>query len=698
MAQSETSRTAQTSADFPNSLEVMRGLLEAARYLSPDSKGGSHTEVFVLETEALGRVLAQWIRKQGEDPTARAAEIAGFAEAVAERHVLKVGNIEYFVMRLGKKEEASMRRSPVSEIFGPVGYNLHPSFDKTVQDATEASREIPYFASGPPHAQFAYFLPDAIRAFVRGELHTLPEGDESGLFLVYDVEGRRELSVFEILDEDTYFNKEIPDFSALRKFGRRLRADPLDRATEERLRNFFSAPITVGVRDTLRWMLGSRHPEVNWEEARGIIRDCFEKHADENFLLPETNLYAPSARLEKGFVEKSRTQNEQVSEAFYQRVQKRLPLSVSRKLGSDLLRDTCAQVLRYHHDYPIFRIDPNTGWLTTSTARLLVRVVTGLTGHLYGTSFPNRRNIEIDTALYRRGLLETLQSQLDEEEIALVRRTLKRCLFEYMLKNGIALPDGTNAAYRQIPTTFYSFQQRADYMPPGEKILYQASLEEIMTTEKRFLLREFPVLAEKLVVFFVLVLRFYLDTDFIPDLRPDEAGINIFVLGIWGSVTENVLVFVTEDENTKTHVHIRFVDNKDHFKAYRREVDREQPLGLAKYALRIVGPVVEPAMLRAVGEFVQLVYDNRKGFKRSRKDLADAVERLMSIFNEVVVRSMDETQAHVKTVVEDSLDDTTRMVSQLVRRALKKPGAPTPAPPPAHEYVSSLEPGAPWSP
>jgi hypothetical protein len=681
--------------DFPDTVEVMRGLLEAGHHLSPGSKGGSHTEVFALDPVRLAGVLEQWIRLSGRDPAQRSEEIRSFSREIADRFIFKIGNIEYFVMRLGKSEEAVMRRATVSEAFGPVGYSLHPSFDKTVQDATEASREIPYFASGPPADQFAYFLPDALRQFVHGEIDRLPPGDEDGLFLVYDVDARRELSVFEILDEDPYFTKQIGDFQQLREFQRRVRSDPIDRATEERLRNFFSAPITVGVRDTIRWFMGTRHPEVDWPEARAIIEDCFGKHGEENFLLPETNLYARSARLSASFIEQTERSNRDVVEAFFRGVRGGLPLRESRKIGNHLLRDVCEQVLRHHHDYPVFRIEPTTGWLNMSSAKLLGRVSMALATHLSGAVFPNRKNIDVEAALYRRGLLEILQEQLAEKELDGLLEALRERLFAYLVRGGVELEDGQTVSYEQIPTTFYSMQQRADFMPAGERIIHRTSLEDLAKPELRFLLREFPELAEKLVVFFVLILRFYLDTDFIPDLRPDEAGVNILVLGIWGAMTENVLVFVTEDERGDTHVRIRFVDNKDHFKAYRREVDRDQPLGLAKHALRIVGPVVEPAMLRAVGEFVQAVANNRKGFRRRKLDVADAVEKLLEIFGEVVRRSMDETQAHVKAMVEDSLDDTTRAVSQVVRRALRKPGAPHPHVPPAHQYAASLEPRGP---
>lgn len=658
----------------PGSHEVMRGLLRAAHHLSPGSKGGSHTEVFALDAERLSGVIQEWIADTGGDPAARSAAAVRFARQISERFILKVGNIDFFVMRFGSEEEAVLPRSYVTEAFGPIGYNLHPSFDKTVQDATEASRELPYFAAGGSDDQFAPFLPDAIRRFVAGRIDDLPTGGEDGLFLVYDVDARRELSVFDILTQDPYFKKSVEDLSALKELQRALREHPLDRATVERLQSFFNAPITVGLRDTLRWLRGSRHPTVSWDEAREIIEDCFARHGNENYLLPETNLYAPSARLAPEDLTRINANNRRVSEALAAKLTSDLPLGITRKIGSELLLRVAEQVLRFHHDYPVYHVEPTTAWISGSTLAFVGRFFTQLTTHLVRLKLPTRRNIDVEASLYRRGLLEELSEVLTAEEAAAVIAQIRAHLVQYMAVGGIETAPGTREQYAQIPTTFYSFQQLADWLPERHTVLHRVSLEQLVSTEKRFLLRAFPEIAEKLTVFFVMVLRFFLDTDFVPDLRPDESGVDLFVFGIWGAVTENVIVLVTEDEQHKTHVTIRFVDNKDHFKAYRREVDREKPLGLAKYALRLIGPVIEPAMFRAVGDFVQIVHDNRMGFKQPRPDLADHIDRVLEVSTEVVRRSMDETQAHLKAVVDDGLDDTTMLVSRVVRSVLRKPG------------------------
>jgi len=675
-----------------DTMSILRGLMSASEHLDPNSKGGAHTEVFKFDKTRLEQMLEEWIRIGGKDPSGRRGEIERFAEDLSSRYLLKRGNIKHFVMKLGGKEESVIDRGDLSDIFGSVGYNLLPSFDKTVQDATEASREFPYFSYGSPSSQFAPSIPDVVQAFVSGRIHSLPNGDEAGVFLVHTVEARRDLTVYEILQEDPYFKNAPSDFKELVILQANIRKNPIDRAVEERLRNFFSSPITVGVRDTIRWFIGSRHPAISWEDAREIILDCFEKHGEENFLVPEMNFYAPSTHHSKEELQDIAQINAQVTITFTKHVNRKLPLAVSGKIGHRLLECISEQVLRYHHDYPIYDIDPVSGYINRTTAKLLSRLAMGWVFHMMKITFPNRTNIDVATALYRRGLLESLRTVLSEKELEITLKTIQESLFTYMIHGGMVLPDKNRRMFRQTLNTFYSFQWRADHVYPDEKLLHKVSLEDLAKPEHVYLFREFPDLSEKLIVFFVLVLRFYLDTDFIPDLRPDEAGVNIFILGIWGAITENVIILITEDENGEERIRIQFIDNKDHFKAYRREVDREQPLGLAKHALRIVGPVVEPAMLRAIGSFVQTTWENRTGLVRPKKDLAETIERLMSIIGEVVLQSMDETQSHVRTILEDSLDDTSRAVSTLVRKLLRKGHRPEPKGPPIQKSAMKWEP------
>ncbi len=657
--------------------DVVCGLMEAVRPISEKSRGGSHTQVLLLVPDRLERVLARWIDEQGRDSKKEQARIEAFSRRLAERYLLKVGNIELFTMRLGGSREAVLPRAEISEVFGPIGYNLHPSFDKAVQDSLEACREIPYFAFGEPAEQFAPFLPDVIRQFVEGRLDALPEGDESGLFLVYDVDARRELTVYEILGEDPYFEKDLPNFEVLRSYQEHVRAQPLDKRTTERLRDFFNAPVTVGVRDTLRWLLGSRHTRLTWSQARLIIEDCFDKHGHENYLLPETTVYAPAHTMSRKKLEETRRKNQEAVAAFAWDLRKRLPLSLSRALGTDLMGQIAEQILRYHHDYPAFVIEPFSGWISLGMLTFLERLAYYAVSHAARMRYPRRPNVNVAAALYRRGLLSEIDARLGIDDRKRFIGILQQALAAYMLKGGVADREGRLRRYEQVTTTFFTFQERADWIRPGEKLLHVVSLEGLAKPEYRYLLREFPELAEKLVVFFTMVLRFFLDTDFVPDLRPDEAGVNIFILGIWGNITENVIILITEsEEDGETHIRIRFVDNKDHFKAYRREVDKDHPLGLAKHGLRLTGPVVEPAMKRAVAEFVDLVYENRNGtLPRPKRTFPEAAERAVEVSAEMVRQGVEETNETIRTMVTDTLDDTTKVISRLVRNVLRKPPA-----------------------
>ncbi len=654
--------------------DIVCGLMEAVRPISEKSRGGSHTQVLLFVPERLEPVLARWVAEQGRDPEQERDRIASFARRLSERYLFKVGNIELFTMRLGGSREAVLPRAEISEVFGPIGYNLHPSFDKAVQDSMEACRELPYFAFGQPSEQFAPFLPDVVSQFVEGRLNDLPDGDESGLFLVYDVDARRELTVYEILGEDPYFEQNLTSFEALSAYQEHVRRQPLDKRTTEHLRNFFNSPVTVGVRDTLRWILGSRHTRLTWNEARLIIEDCFDKHWDENFLLPETTVYAPAHTISKKSLLQIRESNRIAAKAFAWDIGKRLPLAVSRKLGKDLLFRIAEQVLRYHHDYPAFVVEPFSGWISFGMATFLERLAYYAAGQLTRMRYPRRPNVDVQAALYRRGLLSDVANSLSDKERKQLIAVLNQALAAYMLQGGVADRQGRKRRYEQVTTTFFTFQERADWVRPGEKLLHLVSLEGLAKPEHRYLLREFPELAEKLVVFFTLVFRFYLDTDFVPDLRPDEAGINIFILGIWGNITENVLILITESEDDgQVHTRIRFVDNKDHFKAYRRDVDRDHPLGLAKHGLRLTGPVIEPAMKRAVAEFVEVVYENRNGaLPRPKRTLPEAAEHAVEISAEMVRQGVEESNEALRTMVADTLDDTTKVVSRLVRNVLRK--------------------------
>ncbi|MBN2725559.1 MAG: hypothetical protein JXR95_15950 [Deltaproteobacteria bacterium] len=654
-----------------SSREIISGIFQAVYSLTPGRDPGSHTEIFALDSDRLCDVLISWVEKEtGTRPAKKHfSRIKTFSDYFSSRFLLKVGRTDNFTMRLGGRAPLEVPRSLVSEIFGNIGYSLFPTWRKTVMDSTEASREIPYFYNGNGYNLFFPNLCEFIRELLENKIEYFPDGSLEGEFLFKSTEDEEAWNLFRLLAQDRYSENNIDNMDQLRLLSDAIRANPLDRKTTEILRNFFNAPITVGVRDAIRWLSGARHPKMKWDEARQIISDCFEKHGAENFLLPEQTFYihAPNQDGKKieGRIDNNSRFLDAATEIFYDRMNAR----EQHLFDSNYIRKILSDAFEYHHSYPLYKLEDTMGYVNPALAGVVLKFVQYAGLFFSGVKLPARRNTNIVNYLQKRGVLEEVRDKLLPGN---QRRFLSKLLYfilDYDLRGGIRY-NNEMLMWQSIPTTFCTFQERADFLPDKTRKIDQFSLEDLAKTEYSFYLRRYPELAEKLVVFFVLVLRFFMDTDFIPDLRPDEAGINIFILGIWGYMTENLLIILYEDEHENHHFRIKFVDNKDHFKQYKREVDREEPMGIAKHGMRIVQPVVVPAMLRAVGNFVQIVSENKQGLVRKEINLKGLIDYTVAVAQEVVVKGINYGTEGIQSVITDGFDDAAKIASSTVSRII----------------------------
>jgi hypothetical protein len=109
-----------------------------------------------------------------------------------------------------------------------------------------------------------------------------------------------------------------------------------------------------------------------------------------------------------------------------------------------------------------------------------------------------------------------------------------------------------------------------------------------------------------------------------------------------------------------------FIDNKDQFKRYQRAQDRSRPMGLAKYALRLVGPLIEPAMQRSIGMFVQQVAgstNNRPGV--SIKAAASfGVRYVAHVVRSTTDGVLESTRALLEDLIEDTRDGILRVIDR----------------------------------
>ena len=293
--------------------------------------------------------------------------------------------------------------------------------------------------------------------------------------------------------------------------------------------------------------------------------------------MPEINCYIPEPSNSPESVVRLEEENREVIRAAASYLRKFSSARLRRLLDFSDMEELMGLVLAWHHGYPQYRLEKTVGVLNPATLKVGLKFAEQLALLLADMRMPVRRNADLALFLQSAAVRSRWGAELLQSDWKELQSSLAQFLLFYDLRHGISTSRGVRE-YRFLPTTFVTFQERADFLPPGAEKIVQFSLEQLAKAEYSAYLRKYPELAEKLVVFFVLVLRFFLDTDFVPDLRPDEAGIHIFILGIWGYITENLIITLYRDSGGGEHFRIKFVDNKDHFKQYKREVDKDRPL------------------------------------------------------------------------------------------------------------------------
>ncbi len=646
--------------------ELLFAMRAAMHPLSPGEVGGSHSEVFSFDPKELRDVFEDLAQRHGGNVQAARAQ----ADKISGRFLVKVGNIHDYVVKLKDDKASTIRRYLVSEAFGPAGYNLAPTLDKLEVDGREAVREIPYLAYGDIEDQFA---PDILGNAAKVISGHRPTSKIDGTFSIREANGQRiHRSAYDIWHEDPYLKASIPDFAALRRFQAFLREHPIDTTMTARLQSFFNAPITVGFRDTLRFLEGGRHPNLGWDKALDIIHRSFMAHPEENFLPPEINYYTKSIALHPDTVVQISKANTVAASYFAKWLVARLPFNWTTHISDSELHEIASGILEIHHEYPLFEVEPYSGVFSTAGLRLLLRLAVGTFIHLSGMDIPERRNpISESLAQQVRPVARFLEG-LSESDRSKFLVIVNGMLWEMAVAGGV--PDGNGGVhpFKRIDQTFYSFQEKAQYSVQSIGSVHDLlTMEDLLTSRGQAVLDSHPALSRKLVVFFVLAYRYFHDSGHAPDFRPDDAGLDLFVRGIWGYKTRNVLITIGKDKKGRPIEQIRFVDNKDQFKQYRRFEDSERPLGLIKHGIRLVEPVVRPAMERSIGMYVQKVAD-QEGIEPA--DIPDLPKLVASVTRQVMQSGVDSALVHSGAILHDAIDDTSNAVERVLRKMPRRKG------------------------
>ncbi len=621
--------------------EALYCLMQATRPFSKDSEGGAHSNVYRFDEE---RLCERWAEFQGEPLSDAQKETI---HTLASRYIVKQGKIDFFTMALTGAQPNQLSRSLLSWIFGPVGYNFMPTIEKMQLDVSEAMRLVPYFGSG---GLKSFVAPDFLDLLLQDRCD---EGEEETdvwdryLSIFFD-RFREDRSAIQILKDDAFFHAQLEDDEALKDYQRYVRQHPLTSAMEKRLADYFDSPISVGWRDVLRWFKGDRHPQMGWDAARKLIFQAMSAQKDENFLPREINYYSYDTHLSPEELQNLLDRNHRVARAFASWLLPQLPSASVASFEAVGGEQIAFDLLDFHCSYPLFNVEPYNGRLSMGTLRMLLRSALGLIYIQTGLREPKVYNRDLlrlphyHAALYRwlYGLAPDLRERvLDRLTDALIESEHR----DHWLHDG--------DRFECIPRTFYCIQELATAPGEGYQVKQVCTLEELY--QHPDMLEQHSELAEKLIAFFVLVYRHFSDTGFLADLRPKNAGRDIFIYGIWGYMTENLLVIEEENAQGESRCRLSFVDNRDQFKEYRPEEDRQHSLGLAKYALHFVSPIIEPALLRAIGIFAEHIYTRQVG-EMPRNGLAEhSLDLLRKLLKEAVDGAFSLAQNAVDSVIDD---------------------------------------------
>ncbi len=631
--------------------EILRALVEAAVVDDGASAGSLNWRTLVFDADALERRL----RKLARPATAPGRRrLKAFAREFADRYRLRVslsGDIP--VPMAGGK--AHLPRWLVGEALGALGSNLMPTRQRVRRIAAESARELAFFGYGKLGDQV---LPHPI-ALVRGAL----AGEES-LYLdpvLLDEEGPsvgRKWSVFDLLRNDEFFHRQVDGEAELARFQQRLREDPLDGNMVVKLREFFSKRATVGLRDTTRWVLGSRHPWFDWQRARKLIVECFEHWGTENFLCPRTTLYTFDVEISDDRLRAMLAANDRTVELFASNLAGRLHGSVRDKLA-DALGHLARAALDCHHDHPDFDLEARGRQGGETTARFVGHAMYVLASNFAGKEPRPRRNFNLAAHFEIKGVEKVWLGGLDEEEKASFYLALNGLLKDYTEQDGVGDGTGRKHVYESLPLVVYGFFEPATPRPrKGERVLDSFSLAELREPQHSKHLKAHPDVFEKLTVFFTLVLRHYLDTEHAPDLRPERLVRDFMLLGLWGTNSPNLVINLYESELIgKVRSEIRFL-GRTQVKGYRPEEDRKYEAALARLMASQLGPLIEPSMLRSVGAFLMAAEESVMGSRVQEMGTIAFAKHTLELFREAARTGIKGPLVDLATLLEMLVDNS----------------------------------------
>lgn len=594
-----------------------------------------------------------------------------YIHEITERLGLTVLRVDPLKLRVYGFERG-FDRQQIAEGLGSFGVQFFPTRQSATRSAFESAREAAYYGAGAFDEQFF----ECPIGHILSEIDPNYKAPARGTILRDMREGFREDDmIFDILKRDEYFQATISDEKALEAFQQQLRMMPCSSDFIDKCSEFFNRRATIGVRDTMRWMLGSRHPWFDWKHAQELIEDAFSKHRSANFNTPQIVYYTYDPAVTEEEIEDAETNNAQIIQEFALRLESELASKapeICAALGNDL-SDLCRWILDIHHDYPDFDLE-SQGSLGPETHFDFLghSIQNKVNQELLGENYKMRLNRNMRAHFAAHGLDKSMLSALDDTQKELFFTLLGDVLETYDAQLG------ETHTYRRLPCSLFLIQDLGNPTPhENERLLDAFDLSQMTEMEHASYMRAFPEISEKLVVFFALTLRHMLETEHVPDLTPRDLVKDFMLLGLWGTRSPNIHVNLYVDKSlderdlaeTLTRSEIRFI-GVEQVETHPLEHIREEAKVL-RLAVSHFAPLIEPSILRNLGTFTMALEEFRDSTHVFKVDPLSLMHYALDMTREAAKWGIKGSVKDVMTVFEYLLDNSYDRVSKHLDKAAK---------------------------
>lgn len=569
--------------------------------------------------------------------------------------------------------EKQFSRKTIAEAIGAMGSQFFPTRQKAYRSAFEAAREAAYFGYGELETQC---LPDPLAKL--SPEHTPQSKPAATILRDLREDFQTDRSILDMLQKDRFFLPDAENTNDYRSFQTTLRNMPLDGAMVEKLSAFFNKRATIGLRDGMRWFLGSRHPWFSWERARELIMQAFKAHGKENFNTPQIIYYSWDPTISEEEIQTRRAFNDRVARAFAADLAKSVE-SIPELAALDM-HNIALWILDIHHDYPDFDLESEGFLGAKAHLSFLSHSIQGkVNQNLLGEDAKMRRNFKIEAHFKANDLITRFLHHITPENRIAFFCAANQELQNYHERGGAILEEGI-CEFDRIPCTLLVFQDCGQpKLQNNERLLDSFNLSEITQLEHASYIRAYSEISEKLVIFFTLALRHMLDTQHVPDLHPKDILKDFLLLGLWGTRTEKIRIhlYVAQDSNAQTTLtdklarsEVRFV-GMDQIETY--ELSQARAEGkLARFAVSQISPLIEPSILRVLGTFTMAMEEFRTGNHAQNLDAFSLTRYGIDITREALRYGVKVSLTDAASLIEFGLDATLDSVQTGIDRLQQK--------------------------